>query len=59
MYELLLASRSWSNESKGKEVYGCIAKKGSDTVVCYVPDQKQADVVLAALNTVTCEKWED
>lgn len=52
MYELLLASRSEVNESTGKDVYGCIVKKGTDVVVCYVPNKKQAETVLNALNEI-------
>lgn len=50
-YVLLKADRSsYSNESKGKNVFGAIVAEGSDVVVCYVPNQRMADVVLYALN---------
>jgi len=35
-FERLLASRSYSNESEGKEMFGCIADD-SGKVVCYFP----------------------
>lgn len=35
-YELLLAERSFSNESEGKEMFGCLADD-SGKVVCYFP----------------------
>lgn len=47
MYQLLLASRSEVNESVGKEVWGCIACDG--IVICYVPNERQAALVLEAL----------
>ena len=50
MYELLLASRSECNESEAKDVFGAIVRQSTDVVVCYVPNQRQADLVLAALN---------
>jgi len=37
--ELKLASRSWSNESEGKDMFGCIADEYG-RVVCYFPTRK-------------------
>jgi hypothetical protein len=50
-YKLLLASRSTCNESIGKDTYGCIVKKNTDIVICYVPNHKQAKLVLNALRS--------
>ena len=38
-YELKLASRSWSNESEGKDMFGCIEDE-CGRVVCYFPTRK-------------------
>ena len=51
MYEIMLASRSSDNESESKGVYGAIVESGSDVIVCYVPNQRQATKVLAILNS--------
>lgn len=41
-YETLLADRSYSNESKGKEMFGCVADD-SGKVVCYFPTKPSFD----------------
>ena len=55
-YKLLKADRSTVNESNMRNVFGCIVKCNpigqeiTDVITCYVPNAKQADIVLKALN---------
>jgi hypothetical protein len=39
--ELLLASRSFSNESQGQEMYGCLSADG--VVICFFPNKSAFD----------------
>lgn len=41
MTEILLAERSWSNESKGQDMYACLSDGG--VVECYFPTKSAHD----------------
>lgn len=53
-FERLLASRSFSNESEGKEMFGCIADD-SGKVVCYFPTKSSFD----KYSEVICKNLEE
>jgi len=44
-YEILLASRSWSNESAGREMYGCLGSSKAGTVLCFFPNKRAAEAM--------------
>lgn len=52
MTEILYASRSWSNECKGKDMFSCIARDG--VVVCYFPTKSASDKYAAAMQLAAC-----
>ena len=45
--EILRADRSFSNESEGREMFGCVAKDGA--VVAFFPSQSAFDAYAARL----------
>ena len=47
--ELKKADRSFNNESEAKDVYGAIVREGTDEVLCYVPNEKMAQLMKHAL----------